>query len=405
MRFGNAWTQSVSKLGLIVLLHVIGLSVTASAGIEAVKGKEYRLTRKHGPWMIMVATFHEALGAESQSGLTPGQAADELVYELRKKGIPAYTFRQTEQIEKAGEIGAEDSRFYKAFHGGVCVLAGNYKTKSPDDNQRGGGKLAHRTLEWIKGYRPSFMSQGERGKQGLVMLNNGGIFKPTPGQKGPLGGAFLTINPMLSPTEVATGEDTRYLKELNQAEPLSLAKNSGKYTLVVATFRGNSIYGTEEGGFSEKALSGFGRQEMVSKDDMQRMGGRQSRPDLPLLPTGNILQTAFFDPHKKDDLAKDASELAQHLNREYPQLGTYVWHDSTYSVVTVGSFNDRNDSAIEELAQRFGSKMRRNPQSGQDVLTAELITDPVKPTRNNPVRKKWIFDPQPTVMNVPKSRR
>ena len=79
------------------LLQVVG---TAHA-IENVRGKQYQLTPKHGPWMIMVTSFRNVPEDQKSEGMTAEQAAEELVFELRSKGIPAYTFSQDAEIGRA----------------------------------------------------------------------------------------------------------------------------------------------------------------------------------------------------------------------------------------------------------------------------------------------------------------
>ena len=80
---GTAVVLAVTLLSLVELPRPV-----AAAPIEAVRGKRYRITTRHGPWMIFVASLH---------GNTARGAADSLVYELRKLGIPAYTFSQAER--------------------------------------------------------------------------------------------------------------------------------------------------------------------------------------------------------------------------------------------------------------------------------------------------------------------
>jgi hypothetical protein len=84
----------------LLLLSVVMPS--ASADVEAVRGKKYPLTKKHGPWMIMVASIRDVEeDRRVKDGLSAEEAADELVYQLRQLGIPAYTYQLE---EKLGEI-------------------------------------------------------------------------------------------------------------------------------------------------------------------------------------------------------------------------------------------------------------------------------------------------------------
>ena len=76
--------------------------VQAKTKIEAVKGKKYEITKRHGPWMVMVASLKdvpEDQRKELENGLSAQEAADQLVYELRKRGIPAYTYKTDDIID------------------------------------------------------------------------------------------------------------------------------------------------------------------------------------------------------------------------------------------------------------------------------------------------------------------
>ena len=113
-------------------LLVMPVSSTSAAGIEAVKGKEYTITKQHGPWMIMVASFSQVRDENfRKEGFTARQAAVELVHELRKKGIPAYVFEQDAklgEIETNNRMQQRERRVYTAQRNMISVLAGNYSS-------------------------------------------------------------------------------------------------------------------------------------------------------------------------------------------------------------------------------------------------------------------------------------
>ena len=63
-------------LVLAVVTTLILVSSSDAAQIEAIHGKHYALTKRHGPWMIMVASFSEPpADRKAKDGLTPDQAA------------------------------------------------------------------------------------------------------------------------------------------------------------------------------------------------------------------------------------------------------------------------------------------------------------------------------------------
>jgi hypothetical protein len=332
-----------------------------AARIEAEAGKRYSLSKNHGPWMIMVASFHTtAEDGETQIGKTPEEAADELVLELRKKGIPAYVHAMQPADDPVMTIdrnGREVRRKNLRQVTSIGVLAGNYPALDDD--------VAQRTLKWIKDYSPQCLEEGV-------------VFQKTEERPTPLAAAFLTINPLLTPEEIEAfkGVDTFVLR-LNHSERNSLLDNKGRYTLVVATFGGKSGIQTPLGG-----VGGFGRD--IKLDD-----------DL-------------------DVAAQEARDLAEAL-RSTENVEAFVWHDRYHSIVTVGSFETNNDPSIAAFMNRFGAnqpttalvpkfsdsvKYLAIDGNGQRIPDVQNINSTVLPSGF----RMWAFDPTPHLMAVPHPR-
>ena len=332
-------------LSVVVLWTTAGFAVRdcAAARIEAIEGKSYQLTKRHGPWMIMVASFHTtASDGETVEGKTPEQAANELVYELRKVGVPAYTIEvenSTELMKIRDRLGQEVRKRNLRRVKSRCVLAGNYESIDSD--------VAQKTLEWVKRFQPK-------------SLQDGVSYAKTPGRQTPLSGAFLCINPMLSPEEVASHTSDPLLKQLNSGVQHSLSENNGQYTLIVAYFAGKQ--------FTE------------------------------VTQTKQIHE--FLKDNDLDYAAQQANELAVALrqdldvNKQFRNLDAYVWHDSDQSVVTVGSFSGPNDPAIAHYRKMFTAA--RNPQTG--------AVEPRYLSIGGSTPRIWAFVPTPQVMRVPKIR-
>jgi len=271
--------------------------------------------------MIMVASFEEIAGVAHTEGMSPRQAADQLVFELRKKGVPAYTFEQRSEIDKINTVdrlGRRKVRYRKARQANIAVLAGNYSSRD--------SRIAQRTLQHLKKFQPDFLRDARdntavkkklRDGGALLKLRNGGIYRETPGRPGPLSGAFLTINPTLSPRDIRDQQHDPLLLKLNAQGELSLLNNRGRYTLIVASF-----YGTPR----------------------TRIGGRKPRGN-----ERNLRLRAALD-----EAAVNAWELAKAL-RKARSLGydrnyeAYVFHNRYSSVVTIGSFNRPDDPRIGQL--------------------------------------------------------
>lgn len=324
--------------------------------IDAVKGKQYKLTPKHGPWMIMVTSFRDVKDADRKTdGLSAQEAADELVYELRQKGIPAYTFAQDGVIGKVDTINRlnqPDQRIYAAQRDMICVLAGNYDTREPKAQ-----KTADETLRYIKAYFPKFMKSETK---------SGAIFRQ--GVKGPLSGAFLTINPLVKPEEIAQQTKNPDILKLNSGIDHALASLKKPYTVKVATFSGrsvtplgNSMFAGNEKRFDEK-LAGSQGQDVY---DLDRAG-------------------------------EDASQLVQALRAR--GMEAYIYHDQFQSVVTVGGFDKTDDPRIRQIVMNLGAKLKTDPATGKEGMVAEVLTLPLNDGRT----QAFVFDPQPKVIAVPR---
>lgn len=313
-----------------------------AARIEAVAGKQYKLGPQHGPWMIMVATFHST-GEDGQTdqGKSPQQAADELVLELRQQGVPAYTHEMegtSGTFRTRNRLGEEVTRRNLRRITSVCVLAGNYVSFEND--------VAQQTLAWIKKYDAQALQDV--------------YYVTRPGRPLPLSGAFLCINPLRSAEDVAAQEVDPLIKQLNSGVQHSLAGNRGKYTLLVAYFGGKQFTELRE-------TRSFDR---------------------------------FLTDNDLDDAGVQANELVVALRQDldsqhhFRNLDAYVWHDRDHSIVTVGSFQSPHDPAIEHYRKLFAPRV--NPTTGQSEPRYLSIAG------SQP--KVWAFTPTLQVIRVPQVR-
>ena len=339
---------------------LIGLHLSAAispAAIEAVKGKQYELTKKHGPWMIVVASLTDRAGNAKSDAKTARQAADELIYELRTKGIPAYAFRMARTSQSLGE-GRLAGRIQAG--GQISVIAGNYASFNDE--------RATKTLAWLKAYFPKCLKDGN--------------FRPTPGRPSPLSGAFLTVNPLLTPDEVtemarrspegkrAAAEANKLLRELNAGNPHPLSKCRGSHTLVVARFSGKSVTNV-----------GQGRESMEVFDKFQN----------------NFEATDAT----MDAASVQAWELCNVLRNE--GVDAYLWHDQFESIVTVGSLNGPNDSRAKMYREQFGLTYKRDKATGR-MLPDYKLRKVGGFGKNKNETRMWVFDPNPQIVPVPRVR-
>jgi hypothetical protein len=348
----------------LTFLILLACHVQAFAKIEAVPGKRYNLTPQHGPWMIMVAALRDVPEERRiEGGLSAWEAADKLVYELRRKGIPAYTFLQSMEVGKLDDyssgVTGQSTRKFISRHEAVAVLAGNFR--SPDQNDPKNSAKA--MLNYIKNdFRPSFLTDKK----------HGGIFAITPGRPSPLNRAHMTVNPVKSASSVKRHTVDSLVRKLNSNMEYSLLKNKGKYTLRVATFRGSAILQIDHG-TSEKADRQF---QKVFGSNLDESGTRA---------------------WELTEGLRSASRAGYDRSFE-----AYVFHDRYESYVTIGSFDSPNDPRIAEYGKRFGGKYIEH--QGREVLTAELFTIPRKVTPSRPADKLWMFDTVPRLIEVPQLR-
>ena len=347
-------------------MMLTGLLLTAplSAGqIEAVKGKQYRLTKQHGPWMIMVSSFRDVtdpnLKMKGKQGLSAQEAADQVVYELRKKGIPAYTFAQDAmkgEIKTVDRSGREDLRIYAAQRDMICVIAGNYASQEDATGER--------TLKFIKTFTPDFMKEA----------SSGAIYR-LKADRGAFGGAFMTVNPLLDPAEIARKKPDLDLRKLNYGIQNGLIDNPSKYTVQVATFTGRSVTPIANSSLANK------------EEEFDR----------------RLQSTVDENGHQRTNLgasSEEAAQLAMALRRR--GFDAWVYHDRYESIVTIGSFDNPQDPQIAGIVKNFGSKSRKD-QSGNEVMVAEVLTPDVTQVshRRKAPTQMWVFDPQPRLIEVP----
>ena len=376
-------------LSIAVFCTDSGNAFPFHAKIDATPGKQYRLGKQHGPWMIMVASFSDVAKEHRLSegkGLSAQAAADELVYELRRKGLPAYTFSRDEQMDEVRttdrQTGQLRHRHFVARKDEIVVLAGNYDISDGRKTAHAGKEVAQKTLKAVKKLWPDVLGEkprrnprnGLRTPPGLIQTVNGGLFRATPGRPGPLSGAFLTVNPLLSSEELKKRRRDPLLIHLNSDMEHTLLKNPGRYTLRIATFYGKSA--------TQVATSKLAKLA-------QKFDGK----------IGNSL----------DDAGMNAWGLAENLRNAkshgYPMdYEAYVYHDRYNSYVTVGSFDSPQDPRIHQLEQLFAAKIKRDPASGREMLSAEVFSIPRNPRPVQPLERSWMFDPSPQLVEVPQLR-
>lgn len=320
-----------------------------AAGLESLK-----LTDKHGPWMIFAGSFAGS-GAETD--------ARNLVKELRTRyRLQAYVHQQhydfTKPVRGKGYTPEGGPKMMKYRQEGsfdeIAVLVGNFASVNDPRLQK--------TLKQLKYAKPNCLSLNKDQPTtlrfaGLRALNKSINKDAAKKAKGPLGQAFVSRNPLL-PDEyfVPKGLDP-LVEKMNAGVKHSILDCRGKFSVRVATFRGNVIIDQKE---IEKVKSS---------------GRMESR-----------LAAAAAKAHKLTTLLRARG------------IEAYEFHDRYESIVSVGSFNSvglpRKDGRIEinpmvlKLIKSY-SPQRQAVGNGMAGLTPRSLGG-------------IPFDVQPTAVEVPK---
>ena len=354
------------------LMTVVGMVFPSvvQAAIENNPKKEYRLTEKHGPWMIMVGSFSNVDEMErKKDGLSAEEAARKLVHELREKKIPAYVFSQDDKMESIDtydRLGNKEKRVFKAKHGMICVLAGNYE--KVDDAS------AQATLAHVKKFRPKFLTDP----------NSGAIVRQTSGTKtGPFVGAFLTINPLLDPNNIVRQKVDSVTRSLNSGIEYPLVNLKHKYTLRIATFTGRA------------AITDMSSR---NKSGNKYNSGREFTFDKTIRDSSDYgLARAGEDATQLTYALRSRNGITRSLGRD--QFESYVYHDRFQSIVTVGGFDSPDDPEISRLGEIFMA--RYEPEEGEYKLKFKSLTLPSADLNSLPTQT-WVFDQMPALIEVPK---
>jgi len=331
----------------MVVLAAIGVSTVEAAPpwlelltadrVAADPNDNYKVGKDNGPWMIMATSF---------SGEGAQQQARTLAYELRKRyKLPAYTHRITFDFNDAAGRGIDEfgapvrMRYQRGSEiEEIAVLVGNYPAVDAPDAQRVLQKLKHTWPECLDvedGEATHQTLAGWRWNQKQLQRLIGSENK----QKGPMGHAFITTNPLLPKDYYSPNGLDELVLEMNKDVEHSLLDCPGKYSVQVATFRGRVV---------------------IDQSEIQAIeGGKQFESEL---------AKAAMQAHKLTEALRLKGWEA------------YEFHDRYASIVTVGAFDNvgspRRDGKIEinpqihRIMQTFGAEQTTLP--GQTAASTKV---------------------------------
>lgn len=346
---------------------------------------ELELKPEHGPWLILAASL---TGDDSQ------QKALELAKELRQKyRLNAYVLPKQFDFSQAipGSGMAADGRQKRMKYADdrkfdvYGVLVGDFDSLDTP-------KIKESLLQ-IKKIEPQSMTGKVDPNQHensivahwrwLRMNSENSESKPN----GPLAGAFVTRNPLLPEDYFQSPKVDKFVRSLNQDAEYSLLNAKGRFTVRIATFRGNDT--------------------VVLKDSRAAQLASEK-------PAGEALERAAVQANLAARVLRQAGYEA------------YEFHDRNMSIVTVGSFDNLGSenaqrlfiyaSDIRQTIQEFGgAKEYRNTQLGPvpvpktllDVVHYKKIPELLVGSEAEKLKKvkKYSvpFDLDPKAMAIPKA--
>jgi len=334
---------------LAVVVALIGAAAFPAAAQNPESGPPpFALNEKCGPYLVYVSSYR---------GDNAMRSALELVGELRNDyRVNAYWYSRTEQLRAEQERELERLRHLYPnqklkrvrIPDEIAVLVGDYRSfeAASDAVARLRNMPAPK-----KAMTPTLAIAYQ--KAGAVRDNDLSKVTGQVASVNPFRSAFPLRNPMLPKEESGTQAkfDPLWI-ELNAAEPYSMLKNKGNYTLVVKTFQGAMTVGGRRG------------KDSVFNQQAPVIGGVSVDPVL----QRQLEQMRKASGWDLDAAALQARNLAEILRHRSLNYEAWVLHTRDCSYVSVGSFKDRNDPEIEKLKRLL---------AGQSFGIVKLIGDPL----------------------------
>jgi hypothetical protein len=330
--------------------------IFASRHVKANPNASYNLSEQNGPWMIFAGSF---------AGEGSERDANALVLELRSRHkLPAYLHKKNYDytkpvrglgLNKYGEPKMMEYR-QKGTFDEIAVLVGDYQSMHDPAVDQALKRIKYSEFECLKLTNDIPTTLRFAGLRALQKRANGNTAKRN---KGPLGQAFVTRNPLIPVEFFAPRGINKFVESMNTGVSHSLLSCPGKYTVRVATFRGNVV-------IDQKKVK-----------QIQESGHMKSR----------LVQAA-----------ERAHTLTEMLHKRGVEEA-YQFHDIYESIVTVGSFESagtpRQDGRIEinpavlRIMQSYSPQQRQVGDHGMAGLVPRTLGG-------------IPFDVQPTPVAVPK---
>lgn len=354
-------------------------ALLAGKQVEADPAKAYTLTKQNGPWTILACSF---------SGPEAEKQAHELALELRQRyKLEAYTHTMKFDFGDTQGRGVDAygaPRRMVPMKGRelseVAVMVGNYPAADDADAQKILQKLKYTTPNCLDVKSGKATSQSLAGwrmtqKQALEWIGKekkklGQEWSGSEKQKlGPMGHALVSINPLLPKEQFVSAQVVdQFELEMNKDAKYSLLDCPGRYTLQVATFKG---------------------QVSIEQNEIREIEG------------GKHVNSTLADAALQAHVLTEALRLKGYE--------AYEFHGRYASIVTVGSFDSMG-------TPRADGKTEINPAiyKSMGIFKGKPISNVVgmpggamKPEKMGPfpevgIKSELFFDIQPMPVAVPR---
>lgn len=345
------------------------------------------LTDQAGPWLVMVTSF---TGEDGRAQAT--RLAEELRNQHRMEAyIYEHKFNFKDKLTEGkgwtvvktnGEVTGHRKRLMEpnsqAEFDEIAVLVGSFVSVEDATAQKTLDKIKHLRPQTMNGYDVRAAVEDEDLAGGRLRAWRDFVSSVNPNDEnkdmGPLRAAFLLTNPLLPEDYFEARKVDQFVINLNSGMKHSLLKNTGTYSVKVASFAGDTTLD-------------LGQMEKITEEDNWRIRNKKGITKSKLM-----------------DAAKKATLLTEELRRQ--GYDAYEFHDRHESYVCVGAFDWL--TRTDENGMEFP-----NPDIAKTILTfkGESIYVPGKPnatkTFNLPIKltnQGIACDAQPLPVLIPKNQ-
>lgn len=322
---------------------------------------KYAVTPQAGEWLLCVQTFKD----DKESNVSAQALAEDFAELIRRNyRLPAYLFERgrKERVEEDARIEMIHKQYNEMFKQmraqGLKPVNGAFKYRVPENTVQvevavlvgkpnKNLKDMEAARDFVDDVRKLKAPPERFCKRAFVGLEDPKAQKIT--QTGftyinPFSAPMVVRNPSLASVRKAEDPDKadEFLKELNSGEKYSVFKASKPWTLVVKVYQGPAMLAPR------------------SPSVMSKLGLGKKEPEY--LNAG----------------AQNAHVVAECLRSMKPSYKAFVMHHRTYSLVTVGEFDGKDDPELLAVQRTIAGLQLKDQKSGAVLESLNAQPMPMK---------------------------